>query len=75
METGIHEIVEALTALGVILTAVSSIMNRFKLGDVAKKVEETKQAAVAVNAEVVQEVHNAGVAAGRAENGHQSQGS
>lgn len=79
----LNSISQIVTALGVILTAVSSIMNRRKLDRVDKKVdravvvaaetktemvkraEEVKEAAIAVNAEVVKEVHDAGVAAGK----------
>lgn len=91
------DVTQIITSLGVILTAVSSILNRFKLSQVGDKVDtavsaaeaakttarrvavvqsarleevkavviEAKEAAVAVNAEVVAEVHQAGVELGK----------
>lgn len=70
------EIERIVTAVGVIATAASSIMNRLALDrlhkenqdiskETVKKVEEVKQAALAVNAEVVEKVHQAGVEAGK----------
>jgi hypothetical protein len=86
----LNDITQIITAVGVILTALSSILNRRKLEKVgdqvdaavaaaeaakvqakrsaiisSAKIEEVKQAAIAVNAEVVQEVHSAGVEAGK----------
>lgn len=86
----LNDITQIVTAIGVILTAISSIMNRKKLDKVDRKfdkavevavdtkkqaavtaqiavakLEEVKQAAVAINAEVVKEVHDAGVQAGK----------
>lgn len=92
--TILNDITQIVTAIGVILTALSSITNRWKLNTVEGKVDtavkvaadtkkeavakveevkqavqETRDAAVAVNAEVVKEVHEVGVAAGKAING------
>jgi uncharacterized protein Yka (UPF0111/DUF47 family) len=86
----LNDITQIVTAIGVILTAVSSIMNRMKLDKVDRKfdqavqvavdtknqaaetaqkavakLEDVRKAAVAVNAEVVKEVHDAGVQAGK----------
>lgn len=86
----LNDITQIVTALGVILTAISSIMNRRKLDKVDRKfdqavevavdtrnqatatamsavakLEDVRKAAVAVNAEVVKEIHDAGVQAGK----------
>jgi len=89
-QSWLGDVAQIVTALGVIVTALSSILNRLALnrvdqkvdtavsvaaatrketvsavGQVKQVVEEVKVATLAVNAEVVAKVHEAGVEAGK----------
>jgi len=67
-----NNVTQIVTAIGVILTAINSMLNRRKIDKVDRKIDkaatavaEVKVAATAVNAEVVQKVHDVGVEAGK----------